>query len=63
MLVALLLPAVLATQRIGSPRQCANNMKNLAHAMTTYDSAKGRLPGYSQPIRRGTDASSRSQAP
>ena len=53
LLIALLLPAVLSSKESARRIECTNNMKNLAHAMTTYDSAKGRLPGYSQPIRRG----------
>jgi len=53
MLVALLLPAVLASMEAARRGQCVNNMRNLAQAMTSYDSSKGRLPGYAQPVKRG----------
>src|SRR3954471_23791478 len=51
-LVGLLLPAVLASKEAARRGQCVNNMRNLAYAFTSYDSAKGRLPGHTQPIRR-----------
>src|SRR4051794_13819441 len=51
-LVGLLLPAVLASKEAARRGQCVNNIRNLAQAFTAYDLAKGRLPGYSQPIRR-----------
>src|SRR4051794_30990514 len=54
-LMALLLPAVLAGKESGRRGQCLNNMRNLAHATVNYDSSKGCLPGYSQPIRRGVN--------
>jgi len=54
-LMALLLPAVLAGKESGRRGQCLNNMRNLAHALVHYDSSKGCLPGYSQPIRRGAN--------
>jgi prepilin-type processing-associated H-X9-DG protein len=46
------LPAVLASKEVARRGQCINNMRNLAHALTAYDTAKGQLPGYSQPIPR-----------
>jgi prepilin-type processing-associated H-X9-DG protein len=51
-LVALLLPAVLAAKEAGRRGQCLNNIRNLAQAMTAYDSTRGQLPGYAQPIKR-----------
>jgi prepilin-type N-terminal cleavage/methylation domain-containing protein/prepilin-type processing-associated H-X9-DG protein len=51
-LAALLLPAVLGSSDAARRSQCANHMRNLAQAMTAYETAKGQLPGYSQPIKR-----------
>ena len=53
-LVGLLLPAVLASKEVARRGQCVNNMRNLAYAFTAYDTAKGRLPGYAQPILRSS---------
>jgi prepilin-type processing-associated H-X9-DG protein len=53
-LVALLLPAVNNARESGRRTECLNNMRNLAHGLTTYDTSKGRLPGYSQQVLRDT---------
>jgi prepilin-type N-terminal cleavage/methylation domain-containing protein/prepilin-type processing-associated H-X9-DG protein len=53
MLVALLLPAVQAVREAMRTADCANNMRNLAQAMASYESSKGQLPGYSQRVDRG----------
>jgi prepilin-type N-terminal cleavage/methylation domain-containing protein/prepilin-type processing-associated H-X9-DG protein len=53
MLVALLLPAVGRVRESARQAECLNNIRNLAQAMANYDSSKGQLPGYSQPVNRG----------
>ena len=45
-LVALLLPAVQSARESARNNTCKNNIRNLALAMTQYDSAQGELPGY-----------------
>jgi prepilin-type N-terminal cleavage/methylation domain-containing protein/prepilin-type processing-associated H-X9-DG protein len=52
MLVALLLPAVGYVREVMRCADCANNMRNLAQAMTSYETSKGQLPGYSQRVDR-----------
>src|SRR5438045_1769865 len=51
-LVALLIPAVNAARGSARRAQCVNHMRNLAQAMVDLDSSRGRLPGYSQPVKR-----------
>jgi prepilin-type N-terminal cleavage/methylation domain-containing protein len=53
-LAALLLPAVGASREAGRRAECVNKLGNLAKALASYETAKGQLPGYSQPVRRGT---------
>ncbi len=53
-LVALLLPAIQAAREAARRGECVNNIRNLAQAMVAFDSAKGRLPGYSQRVLRDT---------
>jgi prepilin-type N-terminal cleavage/methylation domain-containing protein/prepilin-type processing-associated H-X9-DG protein len=53
MLVALLLPAVGAVRENMRTADCANNMRNLAQAMTSFEMSKRQLPGYSQRVDRG----------
>jgi prepilin-type N-terminal cleavage/methylation domain-containing protein/prepilin-type processing-associated H-X9-DG protein len=53
-LVALLLPAVLHSRESARRIECTNNLRNLAQAMTTFDTSKGRLPGYSQVVLRSS---------
>jgi prepilin-type N-terminal cleavage/methylation domain-containing protein len=53
MLVALLLPAVQAVRRTAQQTTCTNNLKQLALAMTNYETSKGNLPGYGQFVTRG----------
>ena len=52
MLVALLLPAVQAARANAIKAQCLNRMKQIGLAAQAYDSAKGKLPGYIQPLKR-----------
>jgi prepilin-type N-terminal cleavage/methylation domain-containing protein/prepilin-type processing-associated H-X9-DG protein len=52
MLVALLFPAVNAVRGVMKRADCANNMRNLAQAMVSYETSKGKLPGYSQVVDR-----------
>ena len=54
-LMALLLPAV-SSGPISRSRSmtCQNNMRNLAQAMLSLESAKGRFPGYAQLVKRST---------
>src|SRR4051812_37518 len=53
MLVALLLPAVQNARERGRQVTCMNNLKQLALATVSHDSAKGQMPGYTQIIKRG----------
>jgi prepilin-type N-terminal cleavage/methylation domain-containing protein/prepilin-type processing-associated H-X9-DG protein len=46
MLMALLLPAVQAAREAGRANTCRNNLKNLALAMTNYESQRNVYPGY-----------------
>jgi len=52
MLVALLLPAVQAARANAIKAQCLNRMKQIGIAMQAYESSKGKLPGYIQPLKR-----------
>ena len=52
-LVALLLPAVGAVREAARRGTCLNNIRNLAQATFGYETSKGRLPGYSQLVKRG----------
>jgi prepilin-type N-terminal cleavage/methylation domain-containing protein/prepilin-type processing-associated H-X9-DG protein len=52
MLIALLLPAVGAVRENMRTADCANNMRNLAQAITSFEMSKGQLPGYSQQVLR-----------
>jgi len=51
-LVALLLPAVQAARETARQGQCSNNLGQLAKAMVNYESAKQKLPGYVQLVKR-----------
>ena len=53
-LVGLLLPAVQQAREAARRMSCANNIKNIALACLTYESAKGHLP----PARLGPDSTS-----
>jgi prepilin-type N-terminal cleavage/methylation domain-containing protein len=46
MLMALLLPAVLAGRERARQAQCTNNLKELANAVIQYELQKQRFPGY-----------------
>ena len=52
MLVALLLPAVQAVRERARQTDCSNNLKQIALATVSHESAKGEFPGYSQFIKR-----------
>ena len=54
-LVALLLPAVQSAREAARRNTCANNLKQAATAMIGYQTAKGELPGYVQPVKRSDD--------
>ena len=45
-LVALLLPAVQSAREASRNSACQNNIRQLALALTNYDTTNGRLPGY-----------------
>lgn len=45
-LVALLLPAVQSARESSRNASCKNNLKQLATALTSFDSSQQRLPGY-----------------
>ncbi|QDU91248.1 Fimbrial protein precursor [Pirellulimonas nuda] len=58
MLMALLLPAVGAARARARMGECLNNLKNVGQAMVAYQTSKGELPGYVQPLpRSGTPKS------
>lgn len=46
MLMALLIPAVQAARENGRNITCVNNIRELGHAMISYDQSKGNLPGW-----------------
>lgn len=50
MLMALLLPAVQQAREAGRRNTCANNMRQLALAVTNFVSAKRSYPGYVEPL-------------
>jgi prepilin-type N-terminal cleavage/methylation domain-containing protein len=45
-LVGLLMPAVLRARERARITQCANNQRELGHAVTMYEQAKNHFPGY-----------------
>ena len=47
LLAAMLFPAVQAARESGRRSQCANNMRQYGIAVLNYESANGRLPGFS----------------
>ncbi len=49
-LVALLLPAVQAAREAARRNTCVNNLKQLALALTQYDTSMKRLPGYANEL-------------
>ncbi len=51
-LVALLLPAVQAARAAARQATCLNQSKQLGLALQTYETSKGRLPGYMQAVKR-----------
>ncbi|MEM9185061.1 MAG: DUF1559 domain-containing protein [Planctomycetota bacterium] len=51
-LMALLIPAVNSARAAGRQAECLNNIRQLAMAMINYELAKGKLPGYSNPVKR-----------
>jgi prepilin-type N-terminal cleavage/methylation domain-containing protein len=53
-LMALLLPAVISSGESARRAYCQNNVQNLAKAMLSVESAKGRFPGYAQLVKRGS---------
>ncbi len=50
-LMALLLPAVNYAIEAARNNTCKNNMKQLGLAVASFDSAKGYIPGYSNPMK------------
>ena len=52
MLVALLLPAINSARENARMAQCANNLQQLGKAMMSYGSARNKLPGYAQLVKR-----------
>lgn len=57
-LVGLLIPAVQSARAAARKLECLNNMTNLAKGVVGYETAKGRYPGYIQPVERGAINSS-----
>lgn len=57
MLMALLLPAVNAAVEAGRNAQCKNNMRNLAMATDTYQTAGGYYPSYVMKVGNTANAS------
>jgi len=53
MLMALLLPAVQQAREAGRRNTCANNIRQLALAVTNFVSAKSSYPGYVEPLVLG----------
>ncbi|HUY91262.1 MAG TPA: DUF1559 domain-containing protein [Pirellulales bacterium] len=53
MLMALLLPAVQQAREAGRRNTCANNMRQLALAVTNFFTAQNSYPGYVQPLALG----------
>lgn len=51
-LMALLIPAVNSARAAARQNTCLNQMKQLALAAVNYESSKGKLPGYCQPLKR-----------
>ncbi|MGI9456244.1 MAG: DUF1559 domain-containing protein [Aeoliella sp.] len=51
MLVALLIPAVSAARARMRAATCLNNLKNIGVGMIAFESSKGRLPGYVEPVK------------
>lgn len=52
-LVGLLLPAVQAARENARQITCLNRLTELGKGMIGYNTAKGKLPGYAQLVRRG----------
>jgi prepilin-type N-terminal cleavage/methylation domain-containing protein len=52
MLVALLVPAVQSARGAARKNTCLNDMRQLGQAVFTYEQAKGKYPGYVQPLPR-----------
>lgn len=50
MLIALLLPAVNSARERARRAQCSNNQHELATAIHQYETAKGKLPGYTNSL-------------
>lgn len=55
-IVALLIPAVLASRGRARVVRCTNNQAQLATAILGYETAKNRLPGYVNPIKTTSPA-------
>ena len=53
MLMALLLPAVQQAREAGRRNTCANNMRQLTIAVTSFFTAKNSYPGYVEPLMLG----------
>ncbi|MGA2069407.1 MAG: DUF1559 domain-containing protein [Thermoguttaceae bacterium] len=58
LLMALLLPAVRSATESSRQAVCMNNVKELGTAIMSYESEKGRLPGYINPASTYTGGSS-----
>ncbi len=56
MLMALLLPAVNSAREVARGNTCRNNMRNLATAIISYESAAGAYPGYYDGIRSSSSS-------
>jgi prepilin-type processing-associated H-X9-DG protein len=52
-LVGLLIPAVQSARAAAQKLDCLNNMTNVGKGVIGYETAKGRYPGYVQPVERG----------
>jgi len=55
MIAALLIPALMGGRTAARRTQCINNQKQLATAITAYDSAKQKLPGFANLISTTTN--------